>query len=904
MNTEDTAMTSDELLVAMSHAVRHQRPVVYVTAHPHLLERRKRELLQLTGGFLNVRWYTWNQWVDHLLLEHGKAYLRMTQSVRQDIVESLLHHLQSLGKIPQLAKGLHHPGMSQSIALWMEDLTKDSGEKWESIRSTLTDELLQELDTVAYAYFQWTAGETTPFKEAMQQEQIACQFLRMAGSHSLEGADLFFEGALGKTEQERQLLATLQSLYPNIDLHDVSSPLPLKVPAVPTQWYSLSSDQAEVRVAVQHIRRTLQNGGSLSDVAVVVPNEEYRQLLSRELRLHQLVERHPRTVSLLHQELVQRLLHLLQLKTSNWSREAVLQASHHPQVMGDIPRHMMVWGRDVIRQSGVVEGEEAWKTLFRASWGRGKRRLAFLQEGDEQESLKESATIQQRLEAARHWLRMLRRLSRMVHELPDEGTWGDFVQVTQTWIPSKRQEDTSVGEALRQVLRMREDIAKSFDPHQSVTLPLQRFYHWFLEKARSTIVEKPGLEGVLVCLPDEIRGGRFAFLHVLGLAEEVLPAVYAPHWIWERCGQADRASHQRDECVRLQEVLNTVTQELFCSTPRTAGRGQPVVPNRAFMNLLGEPEIGAEESRSARKPALRLQEQQGVGWFSDEESLHVTGVESYRRCAFRFFADRLLGVRDRVERTDGLTPQDVGSLLHKVLKKWGEEGRASSEDPLAIATRLLAGELDELEQRYQLSGTLWRSQRERVQQDFIRFVEQEAELLGRSGLEAACEWGFGLVLQEKMAATSTSEPLLLQQGDRTLRLCGIVDRVDVGTNGFSVHDYKLSRCPSRADLEAGEDFQMGLYLLAYQRWSASEPLRGRYALLREPGGGQDISFGEADLAFAHFAERLEKRVFEVVDRMISGDVSPSPWKPSECLHCSYQFVCRQREHLERSRVSG
>ncbi|ARU61521.1 hypothetical protein CBW65_11255 [Tumebacillus avium] len=867
--------------------------LLFIASHPLLLQRRRHELTVQAGGWIGIQWLTLAQFTDKLLEANGLAYIRVTQPLREEIVESLVQHLGVKGELPHLQAAMMHPGMSKSIALWLEDLCKGKGAGWEQALAQSPDPLLQELHTVATAYFHWTLTADTPYKEAEQLYRRAAALLREQELPGWFGERVMAEGVLAGTAGERELLQALQELDREVALNFTFEEKANRDEPVAFHWYQAESAAEEVEFLLSDLR-------DRNECAIVVPNEEYRRRVNRELSATFGLKQ-PENIPLIHERAVQQLLLLLQLKKTDGERETVMQAACAFSEVSGMDSQELAWGREQLRLTGIAGGLERMSRFFHSEAARSSKRLEHLGEADEGEP------VRRRLRGARSWLRMLRVMRGLISQMPSNSTWAGYAQAMNRWLEHRYVQPL---ESVRTLLRHREEIDTAWAAGtQNEPIPFPRFQQWFQQRVSATPLEQEGAKvaELAVLLPEECAGVTFKRLYLLGMADELLPGTYAPHWIWELCqrggifpvGQIpDRHSHEQEQLLRLACVFSGQAQAVIAFAPRQVGRGQPASPCRFLLAEFGEPEERerVELKKRARRPDYVRPPQQEVPFYDPMIPLHVTGLDLYRRCAFRLFAERTLRVADHLERRDGITALDRGNLLHRALRlTFAEQG--TTDEIVQRAEALLTEELAQFEARWHLSDTIWQSQKAAMQQEFRAFIQGEAERVAGQGIQTYAEWGFGIVHAEKMSADSTPEPLVLQDEERTMRLCGIVDRIDVLNGSYSVIDYKLSNSPASKAIAEGEDWQIALYLLAYRHFAAGTvlPKQGRYAVLREAGDGGEISFEADGSDFQSFADRLKDDVLQVTDRLVAGDVMPRPWKASECKTCSLRQVCRHEE---------
>ncbi|HEU4964475.1 MAG TPA: PD-(D/E)XK nuclease family protein [Bacilli bacterium] len=907
-----SANHQDPVLQSLVNAIQSRQRVLYIASHPQWVQRRRQEVLQQTDGWVGVQWLTLPQFVDKLLQANGLPYVRITQAIREEIADSEARHLAAWNRIPHLSQGLQHLGMSKSLALWLEDLSKDKAPGWEQALASAQEPVLRELHQLATVYFSWTNDPQVPYKESGQLYRMAAKLVRDSERPTWWGEQVIMEGRFDRTEAERGLLDTLRSCEEHLVWDEPQPDDESDQAGQKVRWYQVSSIREEIQGVWDEVTEFLSQPQSQSSIAIVVPNENYRKKVERELT-SRLGFQTKREIPLIHNQLIQKVMHLTELKQSNGSREVLLQTAALFAPMFGVPMSVVAWGRDMLRKSGIREGLDQVQAFFRAEGARAYRRLQHV--GEE---VDEQATF--RLKAARYWERLVNKLRRDVELISATSTWSGYAQLVLNWLDRpawcpdfKQVRDVEARECFRHLLRVRAEIGRAWEGGRTdEQIPFSQFQQWLQTRVTTaclqTEADEGGVSPVPVWLPEEVYGARVDQLYVMGLAEEVFPAAYAPHWIWDmvqrepdllEAALVGRAHHEREQRQLFADVIRAGKGEIVGFAPRLVGKGQPVSPSRFLLERIGPPqwrEVSVSLLAPLSKRRLASVSQVPDLW-SAEQMMHVTGLDLYRRCPFRFFAERSLQVATRLERQHGMTALDRGVLLHQVLKKTFEGEPDSVATTLERAQTYLAEALAEFEARWHMKGSIWHSQKAALQREFVPFVQREAQrVIGRVE-HTLTEWGFGVVHEGKVSERSTEEPLILQKGAMSVDLCGIVDRVDVSGSEFSVIDYKLSTAASSREMWEGEDWQIALYLLAFQRSTAEEtqPNAGRYAVFKEAGSGGEIVFDGGGHDFQDFAGRLVDQVMDLIVDVKQGRVAPQPRKASECLHCPLQATCRYQE---------
>ncbi len=214
-------------------------------------------------------------------------------------------------------------------------------------------------------------------------------------------------------------------------------------------------------------------------------------------------------------------------------------------------------------------------------------------------------------------------------------------------------------------------------------------------------------------------------------------------------------------------------------------------------------------------------------------------LEQYATCPHQFYLGEVLGLEPLTELALEDDYMIRGSLLHHTLAHVHRELNRLKGEPTsptktdeAEFLRQFDEVLGELVESWGSPGAVERALREVDRRRLLdwaqSYLEQHAKydkqfsnLTGPPQPELF-EIGFGLAEDEDADEHSTRTPLVLTEGEETIRVAGRVDRVDVGdckgTPVFNVIDYKSGSTvkDKQEQIEAGLALQLPLYALAMQ----------------------------------------------------------------------------------------
>lgn len=309
----------------------------------------------------------------------------------------------------------------------------------------------------------------------------------------------------------------------------------------------------------------------------------------------------------------------------------------------------------------------------------------------------------------------------------------------------------------------------------------------------------------------------------------------------------------------------------------------------------------------------------------------VSQLETYGKCPYQFFAQRLLRLNVVEDVDEEFSPLDKGSVLHDILFEFYTERRERKLPPLVgcsdsefdealmqllgIAGRKLA-ELDIPDAFWELEKELILGDKQRGEGLLAEFLDFERNR-STSLRPVYFEVGFGSQLGAQTRidrSFSSAEPILA--GNVQLR--GKVDRVETNDRIFTVVDYKTGKdVPKLEDIRAGISLQLPIYLYTIEQLLIRTgqdrlmPAGGVYYQVRTPaamrvGVGSEEHKGEFGLQRSNpnlvgtdeellgiIAESVH-RVNVYVDEMARGKfpLTTADKIDAVCTYCDYRTVCR------------
>jgi ATP-dependent helicase/nuclease subunit B len=272
--------------------------------------------------------------------------------------------------------------------------------------------------------------------------------------------------------------------------------------------------------------------------------------------------------------------------------------------------------------------------------------------------------------------------------------------------------------------------------------------------------------------------------------------------------------------------------------------------------------------------------------------LSASAYQDLVDCPYRFFALRMLGLREAPRLRERPDKRDFGSLLHAVLFEFHRDA------PLAAAAADAGGEDDAAGQR----------RLHRIIDDTLApLLQQQPGLIGyrqrlrllvpgyvawqASARHDGWRWQQGEVALER--------PLALGQDERAARdlvLHGRIDRIDIDAHGMRrVLDYKSRDGASlrRAQRDAGEDVQLLFYALLLD----PPPQEAAYVSLQRPPDPRNpaskvVTLVPAPQPLAEHAAALQASMAQVLARIVGGAPLPANGAEAVCRRCELRSLCR------------
>lgn len=519
-------------------------------------------------------------------------------------------------------------------------------------------------------------------------------------------------------------------------------------------------------------------------------------------------------------------------------------------------------------------------------------------------------------------------------------------------------------------------------------LPLKFYLNQLITIAsfsRYNIKEKPGY-GVLVTTLNEIRGLQFDYLFIAGLTDGDFPTRYSPEIFFSGSFAKEEIRHQTEERYHFYQALCSWKKGLYLTHPQTDERKELVESNflqefKVTFEIVEKTEEDYDDiifsrlellkyvGESVRKnhPNIILPEEEVFNLkeakrvieineirlnepFTDssytgvltneltdelknkllelkDKQYSITQLESYAKCPYQYFADRVLHLNTLEEPTEELEAFELGSLLHTILfefytglKRNNIVLQGADDKNFIKAEKLLFNTARDKIDKLKLNSSLTFYEKEKIlgidddKRNSILYKFLIEERNSTDGfIPEYFELAFGKV--DRLTGDKSFSNEEFEIGDIKVR--GKIDRVDINEKDGTIKivDYKLSgNRPTQNDLQCGLSLQLPLYLYA-----AKELIKSQLNKNYEPFGAEifSLKFTQKDFGsklvgisrakndkdkMVHLAEEMIKKCVESVSKYVeeisSGKFNLSQLEDREnkvCKYCNFRSICRIQE---------
>ncbi len=274
-----------------------------------------------------------------------------------------------------------------------------------------------------------------------------------------------------------------------------------------------------------------------------------------------------------------------------------------------------------------------------------------------------------------------------------------------------------------------------------------------------------------------------------------------------------------------------------------------------------------------------------------EKGMHVTALEDYGHCPYRFFAKHILQLERPEEVTYALDARTVGKIWHRIMERFLRLWIDKGEMPDEKALQEIAGQtVDERTCDYpQQVRTLLRQQ-----------VLTVLPRIWQAEQNQARQWTPLMVEEElNLPAAALGD---LPEGLRKLRIKMKPDRVDNDAEGdLRIADYKTGRMPGQADIKNGVALQLPLYALAAEQSEKQSVIAAHFIKLlsfTQSGYSTGCLLSAQPKGKQMLLTEAKKHATEWVRKFLQGiataDFTVRPFDFGQtCRNCDFKALCRR-----------
>lgn len=437
-------------------------------------------------------------------------------------------------------------------------------------------------------------------------------------------------------------------------------------------------------------------------------------------------------------------------------------------------------------------------------------------------------------------------------------------------------ERDAAGAKVVAALRLGEGAQAEFEqlPQAARRLGLAEFTAWVNEalEGASFVPEAPAEEEVVILPFSQLLGRTFAALVLPGCDEVRLAPAPEPPGPWSDAQREGLGLPRRDQLeAEVRAGWRHALQTPRCDVlwRRADENGEPLLPSPLVQALrleLAAPMApdGREPREIRTQPTLRPR---GIGQALAVRQLSASAYEDLRRCPYRFFALRQLGLQEADEIDTDIDKRDFGNWLHQVLRRFHE---GAPEPDVAQRRHRLDAAADEVTRSQRLEPG-----------EFLPFAAAWPQV--REGYLA---WLAGHEAREEAIFQQAESEHEMALGP--LRLVGRIDRIDRLRDGrVMVMDYKTE--PRAASLERvklpGEDTQLAFYAALLE----DDTLRAAYVNVGERGQTETVE----QPAVVQARDLLVHGILDDVARIEAGEPLVALGEGKVCDFCSARGLCRR-----------
>lgn len=414
-------------------------------------------------------------------------------------------------------------------------------------------------------------------------------------------------------------------------------------------------------------------------------------------------------------------------------------------------------------------------------------------------------------------------------------------------------------------------------PQAARRMSLADFTSWAGEalEAASFVPEAPALAQVVILPFNQLLGRHFPALVVPGCDEVRLAPSPEPPGAWtaaqrEVVGLPPREQLEATLRAGWRQAMQTPQVDVLWR--KTDDTGEPVLPSPLVQQLVLE----GSAARAADPRERRELVAQPVGRPAPVApqlrvpQVSASAYDDLRKCPYRFFALRQMGLQESQELDTELDKRDFGNWVHEVLRRFHVALQAEPVDDRGERAALLDRLAREVSQDLHMPPgeflpfeAAWPQVREGYLDELVKFEAREKARFESAETEHTVELG-------------------------DLRLMGRIDRIDRLPDGRRmVMDYKTEAlATTQARIKTPlEDTQLAFYAALLE----DDSLRALYVNVGERG---ETKFVEQPAVQAA-REALVQGILDDMRRIGEGAPLPALGEGLVCERCAARGLCRK-----------
>jgi len=451
----------------------------------------------------------------------------------------------------------------------------------------------------------------------------------------------------------------------------------------------------------------------------------------------------------------------------------------------------------------------------------------------------------------------------------------ELLQTTGQW---SKLEGDAAGDAAIAALRLGDGAQAEWAavPHAARRMALHEFTAWVTDvlEAASFKPTHPRDEQVVILPFPQMLGQPFAAAVLPGCDEANLPAAPEPAGPWTASQRAalglpTREALEAAQRAGWQQALAVPQVDVLWRCADAAG--EPVLPSTLVQQLQldGAAHTGADPRVDHAVAAAPTPRPQPSGATLPVARLSASAYEDLRRCPYRFFALRQLGLKEADELDTELDKRDFGTWLHAVL---GHFHNALAAQPLPAGPQRLAMMEEAAQEQTRALGL--------AESEFLPFAASWPQ--ARDGYLAWLDKHEAEGAQFMEAEADRTTPL------GPLTLIGRLDRIDRLAGGMAlVMDYKTEglEATRKRVKAASEDTQLAFYAALLP----DDQLRAAYVNVGERGETRTVE--QDDVVAARDA--LIEGIQHDLQAIAGGAPLPALGEGAVCDFCAARGLCRK-----------